>query len=231
MKCPNCDHDNPKGLWECEECGANFEKSTRSAGRRNSTDLFSNLSSCFISGISYFLITVLIALTIGAVAVFNCTFDVPDVPQEGYPAQILTIWENIDNLQKTKCADTGYAGESKEKEIGESLKSDTVEEGKQDSAICGQPSIRFEPAGGTIGTTFEIFLEGFSVNDEIKTCWYYPSGELINCAEIDADENGFRKTVYWSEEDDPPGEYRMEAKGKCSEANAAWFNANPGNEP
>lgn len=184
MKCPNCDHDNPEWLFLCEECGANFKKSAKSFRSRNSSDFFSNLSSCFLSCISYFLIALLITLTIGAVAIFNCMFDVPNAPEKSYPAQIMTIWEKIDNLQKAKCSDIGYAGESEGKELVENQESDTVEEGKQDSAMCGQPSIRFEPAGGTIGATFEIFLEGFSENDVIEACWYYPYGVMINCAEL-----------------------------------------------
>lgn len=49
--------------------------------------------------------------------------------------------------------------------------------------------------------------------------------------ELDADETGYRKTVFWSEEDDPPGEYRMEAKGDCSEADAVWLIEATENEP
>jgi len=207
----------------CEECGANFEKSAKPSRSRSSSDLFSYLSSCFTSCISYFLIALLIALTISAIAVFNCLFDVPEVPEQGYPVQILDLWEKIDNLQEDMCVDIGYASESEEKGIEELQESDIVEGNVQETETCGHPSIRFEPVGGTIGTQFEIFLEGFSANDEIEACWYYPSGELINCAELDADENGFRKTTYWSEENDPPGEYLMEAKGECSKAEAAWF--------
>ena len=162
----------------------------------------------------------LITLTIGAVAVFNCMFDVPEAPEQGYPVQILDLWEKIDNLQEDKCADTGYPGESV-----------IVGGNGQGTETCGHPSIRFEPAGGTLDTKFEIFLEGFSENDGIEACWYYPSGELVNCAELDADKNGFHRTTYWSEENDPPGEYRMEAKGECSEADAVWFIEAPGNEP
>lgn len=231
MKCPYCDHDNPNGLWICEDCGANFQKSAKSSRSRSSSDLFSNLSSCFTSCISYFLVALLIALTIGAVAVFSCTFDVPEAPEQGYPVQILDLWEKIDNLQKEKCVDVGFAGEIEEKGIEEIHDSDIVGENGKETETCGFPSIRFEPVGGTIGTQFDIFLEGFSANDEIEACWYYPSGELINCAELDANENGFRKTSFWSEENDPPGEYRMEAKGECSEADAVWLIEAPGNEP
>lgn len=170
MKCPYCDHDNPNGLWICEDCGKNFQKSAKSSRSRSSSDLFSNLSSCFTSCISYILVVLLIALTIGAVAVFNCTFDVPEAPEQGYPVQILDLWQKIDNLQKAKCVDIGYAGELEEKGIEELDDSDIVEGNVQETETCGHPSIHFEPVGGTIGTQFEIFLEGFSANDEIEAC-------------------------------------------------------------
>ena len=65
-------------------------------------------------------------------------FDVPNAPEKGYPAQIMTIWEKIGNLQKAKCSDIGYAGESEGKELVKNQESDTVEEGKQDAAICAR---------------------------------------------------------------------------------------------
>ena len=49
-----------------------------------------------------------------------------------------------------------------------------------------------------------------------------PDESLINCTDLDADENGDRKTRFLSEKNDPTGIYSMEAVGACSRAEAIW---------
>jgi len=222
MICPNCNHDNPEGARQCEECGADFGKTVQFPRHRESTGIFSSLTSCITSCLSYVLIALLVGITVAAVALFNCIFNFPEAPKEGYPEQILTLWEKIDNLQKSKCEKSGFAGESEKTGTPEERPTEIFEETAEEESMCGQPRIRFEPSAGTISATFDIYLDGFSANDSIQACWYYPSGELINCAELQSDKNGYRKTTFWSEKSDPAGEYRMEAQGVCSEAEATW---------
>jgi hypothetical protein len=147
---------------------------------------------------------------------------VPDAPEEGYPEFILTAWEEVDAMQKERCADKDPADEPGTKEVLEDPRIQTEVEAEEEVPVCGQPTIRIEPTIGEIGTTFDIFLEGFSANDEIEACWYFPDESLINCADLDADENGYRKTWFWSEKNYPTGVYSMEAVGACSRAEAIW---------
>jgi len=227
MVCPNCNHDNPEGAQKCEECGANFEKSIKASQIRDRSGLVSNISACLTSIVSYFLIALLIALTIAAVFVFNCVYNVPPAPEQGYHEKILELWQKINEIQEEKCIDIGYAGEKEGKGIGENFESAEVESEGQSPEACGEPNIRFEPENGTLETRFDIFLEGFSTDDLVDACWYYPSGEMINCVKLDVDENGFRKTAYWSEENDPIGEYSMQAAGQCSRAEIFFLIESP----
>lgn len=220
MICPNCGHKNPGGLTNCEECGADFGKSSKAA--KSDKGLFSNLTTCFTSCLSYFLIAVLIAATIVFVALFNCIFNLPDLPDREYPAIFVRLWNEIDSRQQARCADSGYAEEAEPTEPVPQEIPENKAEPIEEAVMCGQPTIRIEPANGSVGATFTIILEGFSPSDQIEACWFYPSGEIINCAELDADSSGFRKTTFWSETNDPPGDYRMEAKGQCSEASTVW---------
>ena len=105
MICPNCRHKNPDGTKECEECGANFEKTVTSREKRSSVDVISSSTSCLTTLFSYTIIAVLIALTIAAVLIFNCKYALPPAPEEGYPAPILSIWEYANEMQVERCPD------------------------------------------------------------------------------------------------------------------------------
>jgi hypothetical protein len=110
MRCPNCDHNNPKDARICGYCGADFDKTSKANQRRVRRGAFGSLAATLTGCFSYTVILLLILTTIAAVAVFNCLFDVPEAPQEGYSPTILTIWEAIDTRQIEKCSDIGFEG-------------------------------------------------------------------------------------------------------------------------
>ena len=87
---------------------------------------------------------------------------------------------------------------------------------------CARGTITFSPWNAAAGSTFDISLEGFSANETLHACWYYPSGSLVNCTDLEVDENGRRDTVYWSESDEPSGVYRMEVEGECVTVSTEW---------
>lgn len=222
MYCRNCGHESPEGVMICEECGADFSKRLDIPETREPSPGTSRSSSCLFNIIGYLIIFLLVGLAIAAVAVFTCFLDVPEAPAEGYPEFILTIWGEVDAMQKERCAEKGGAGGPDAKEAVEEDPRVQLEIEAEEEPACGQPTIRIEPTIGVVGTTFDIFLEGFSTNDEIEACWYFPDESLINCADLDADENGDKKTRFWSEKNDPTGIYSMEAVGACSRAEAIW---------
>ena len=110
MRCPNCDYQNPQGTRKCENCSANFDKTSKANLRRVRRGAFGSLLSTLTGCFSYAIILLLIVATIVAVAVFNCIFDVPEVPEEGYSQTVLTIWEEVDSMQLEKCSDIGFPG-------------------------------------------------------------------------------------------------------------------------
>ena len=221
MYCRNCGHESPEGMMKCEECGADFSKRLDFPETREPSPEISRSSSCLFNAIGYLIVFLLVGLAIAAAAVFICVLDVPDAPEAGYPEFILTIWEKVDAMQNERCTEED-AGGSDVKEAVEDPRVQLEMEEEEAEPVCGQPTIRIEPTIGVIGTTFDIYLEGFSANDEIEACWYFPDESLINCVDLDADENGYRKTRFWSEKNDPTGVYSMEAVGVCSRAEAIW---------
>jgi len=186
----------------------------------------------FVFKAIFFLI--LLGIILGAVWAYACVFKFPDLPEWNFPEKIVDVWEKITSLQRQQCSDLGYwFGEDATRHEKLMEASEVVEEGVEKPVVeesepqqCGSPSIRVEPPQGEIGSTFKIFLSGFSPNDKINTCWYYPDGEEINCTILDANEEGNRETTFWSESDDPPGEYGMNAVGVCSSVEITWIIGN-----
>jgi len=229
MRCPNCGHDNPKKNQLCEECGANFSKTAQADG---GTEASSFIITILRFIFKFLLFVLLLAIVLGGIWAFTCVFELPAAPEDGLPDFVIQGWQKVENIQHSQCANKQYwfgpnagnieeiLGEpSPETEHDEEISAEVP----QASEMCGHPSIHLEPASGPIGTTFEITLEGFSENDSIDACWYYPDGELINCAELVANIEGFRTTTFWSEPGDPAGKYRMETKGRCSEVEITWI--------
>ena len=191
-----------------------------------------SLGSClgFIFKTLFFLI--LLGIVLGFVWVYTCVFRMPNIPDIKLPPKVMDVWNQLFVLQEEQCGDMGYwFGEDAtrneniieknlqpENEGGEEVPQ--VETGEES---CGAPSINIEPVSGNVGDTFDIYLDAFSDGDDITACWFYPDGEKINCAELQAGEGGFRKTAFWSEEGDPSGKYTMTAKGKCSSAEITWM--------
>jgi len=110
MRCPNCDHQNPKEIQVCENCNANFEKTSRSNLRRIRRGVLGSFFALATRFFSSLIIITLILLTIASVGVFNCIFEVPEAPEDGYPLAIITIWESVSNMQLEKCEEIGFAG-------------------------------------------------------------------------------------------------------------------------
>jgi hypothetical protein len=209
--CPNCGHKNPINITKCEKCGETFN------GTSNELKILPenfipneerpNLKINILRNSFLFLILALIVLFSFT---YFCVVDIPNSPNNFSNNFILSFWEEINSWQSKKC-NTNIV------QLTKNILLTPTQEG------CTNPSIIINPENGTIGSTFIIYLNDFSKNDHIKACWYFPSGDLINCADLEADENGYRKTKFWSEIGNPPGNYKMEVIGKCSKATIYWM--------
>jgi len=220
MYCRNCGTENPEGVMICEECGADFSKRIEFSQSTDPGQSATRSSSCLGSLIGYAIVGVIFFAALAALVTFTCFINIPEAPDEGYPVLILSAWEKLDSIQTGRCPELI----STEKPIDVEEKADprvqTADE--KEAFSCGQPIITFDPTVGEIGTTFKIMLEGFSGNDQIEACWYFPDETLINCVDLEADENGNKVTKFWSESDDPAGIYTMKAVGSCSQAEEVW---------
>jgi len=87
---------------------------------------------------------------------------------------------------------------------------------------CTKGTITYSPTNAPAGSTFDISLDGFLANETVHACWYFPSGSLVNCSDLEVDENGHRDTYFWSEIDNPTGAYLMEVAGKCATVSVDW---------
>jgi len=212
MFCRKCGAQNPKNARRCIECGADLHKGydqpIEGAPKRRKTivSFLINLLCC--------------AVIVGMIAVaagYACLIEFPRLPTSKYPAFLVNGWSTLRVIQDRRCtfeqtAEIPVTG----------LPEAVVNEEADEESMCTNPAILFEPEGGGIGTEFAIFLNNFSPDDEIEACWYYPDGTVINCADLDADSKGNRITKFWSENDDVPGVYTMEAIGECSSAKAMF---------
>jgi len=230
MKCPNCAFDNQKNLNMCENCGEDLRtpfqpeyKSTSHMRSREKGKIGSFIGQVF-SGIFSFLVIIilliLIIATILVVLIIQCRLNIPISPEWDFlPKVVSNYWIWADDWQMEKCPTLTkgnyFFGEEplpKFDDEGELL----VE------SECSHASITFSPWSAPAGSSFEISLDGFSPNDTIDACWYYPSGALVNCIDLQADEEGHRDTLYWSNSTGPIGKYLMEAQGQCSFASVEW---------
>ncbi len=230
MKCPNCYFDNQKNNNVCEKCGEDLyppfqpeykitpSTSTRRQRRFGSfiERLFSDIFSC----LSYIIILLLIAFTILAVLIFQCRLNIPILPGWDFLPQIMiNYWGWADDWQMDRCPKLTegnyFFGDKPMPKFDD--EGDLVIEPE-----CEQATITFSPWSAPVGSSFEISLDGFSPNDTIHACWYYPSTTLVNCTDLESDEDGHRDTMYWSSSTDPIGTYHMEAQGQCSEASVEW---------
>jgi len=230
MRCPNCFFDNQKNTNVCESCGEDLyplfqpEYKIRSnAGTRRQGKFWAfigQLLSGILSCLTTMIVLSLIMIAILALLIYLCHLNIPIPPRWDFmPKNVISYWNWADDWQVEKCPTLTEGNYFFGKEPlprfddeGELL----VE------SEYSQASITFSPWSAPAGSSFEISLDGFSANDTIHACWYYPSGALVNCTDLKADENGHRDTLYWSNSAGPVGKYLMEAQGQYTSASAEW---------
>ena len=238
MKCPNCGFNNRENAKVCENCGEVFQPnpqsqdiseeeltpSSREFWREGSIGGF---ISWFFSAILSFLASVFILLiVIGIllrVLVYQCRLNIPIPPDWDFlPEVVIYYWNWADEWQMKHCPDLiegnyFFGSEPLLTFISQEENAESIQ-----TPECAPGSITFSPWSAPAGTTFGISLDGFAPNETIHACWYFPSSALVNCANLIADNQGHRETVYWSEDLDPIGEYRMDAHGACATASVKW---------
>ena len=235
MKCPNCGYVNSDKIIVCEKCSADFSKMVQSKSLKTPTSFLFRFLYIILKALLFLL---LLGIVIGGVLAFTCVYEVPAPPEKGLPDFVIQVWKQIEGIQNGQCIGKEYwvgpnAGNIEEI-LGKispvyELEENIPESSESNMYTCEKSTIYFNPESGSIGDTFEILMEGFPTGDAIEACWYYPDGTLINCVELKMDENGTRKTKFWSEKNDPPGEYRMTAEGSCPAIGYTWTVVNEDN--
>lgn len=179
--------------------------------------LISSIFSCLM----YIIFLILIVLTILVILIFQCRLNIPIPPQWNFlPNTVVNYWEWADDWQMSRCPEL----EEGNYILGGEPLPVFDEEGEiiPIPTACVEGSITFSPWNASAGSTFDISLDDFSANETLHACWYYPSGSLVNCVNLEVDENGHRETTYWSENDEPTGVYRMEVDGECASVSTEW---------
>jgi hypothetical protein len=230
MKCPNCYFDNQKNINVCENCGEdlyppsqpenNITPNTGYRRKRGFGFFIGKLFSGIFSFLGYIIVLLLITIAILAVLIFQCRLNIPLPPAWDFlPKVVISYWNWADDWQMEQCPDLNknnyFFG-------SEPLPKFDNEGNLVIEPECGQAAITFSPWSAPAGSIFEISLDSFSPNDTVHACWYYPSTALVNCTDLETDNEGHRDTKYWSSSTDPTGTYRMEAQGQCSSASVEW---------
>lgn len=235
MKCPNCFFDNRENVKICEQCGEIFqpalepednpEELTGSASKKfRRKGRLGRFISGFFSAIFSFLITIFILLLVITillgVLVYQCRLNIPIPPEWDFlPKVVVFYWNWVDEWQMGRCPDL-----TMENKIFDSELIPIFDEQVEDTVAseCAPGSITFSPWSAAAGATFDISLDGFAPKETIRACWYYPSSALVNCTDLESDDQGHRETIYWSSSTDPVGQYRMDAQGECTSASVEW---------
>lgn len=230
MRCPNCFFDNQKNANVCESCGEDLyspsqsEYKIRSNAGYHRQGKFGSFIGQLLSGIfsclTYIIILLLVVIAILAALIYQCYLNIPIPPEWDFlPKNVISYWNWADDWQMERCPTLtkGNYFFGKEPLPRFDKEGELLVESEYN-----QVSITFSPWSAPAGSSFEISLDGFSPNDTIHACWYYPSGALVNCADLETDEEGHRDTLYWSNSTDPIGKYLMEAQGQCASASVEW---------
>jgi len=226
MKCPNCNFDNQKNVSICENCGEDFfapfqpEYKIRQNTGYHLSSFIGRLLSGIFSCLTYIIILTLVITTILAVLIYQCHLNIPILPGWDFlPKNVISYWNWADDWQTERCPKLTEGNYF----FGEEPLTRFDNEGELlVESEYGQASITFSPWSAPSGSSFEISLDGFSPNDTIHACWYYPSGALVNCTDLEADKDGHRDTLYWSNSTSPVGKYLMEAEGQFASASVEW---------
>ena len=235
MKCPNCYFENRENVKVCENCGEIFqpdlesqdipEELTRSGPKKyrqkgRLVRIISGLFSAIFSFLFSMLMLLLLIIVLLGVIVYQCRLNIPIPPGWNFLPKVVThYWNWVDEWQMERCQDLA--------EGNNFLGSELLPKLDEQSEVfltpeCAPASITFSPWSAPAGTTFDISLDGFTPNETIHACWYYPSSALVNCSDLESDDQGHRETVYWSDGTDPIGQYRMDAQGECASASVEW---------
>ena len=230
MKCPNCSFDNQNNAKVCESCGEDLYhpfqpeyKIRANAGTHRPGNFGSfiwRLLSDIFSCLTTMIVLSLIISAILAVLIYQCHLNIPILSRWDFlPKKVISYWNWADDWQMERCPTLTEGNYF----FGEEPLPRFDNEGELlVESEYSQASITFSPWSAPSGSSFEISLDGFSPNDTIHACWYYPSGSLVNCTNLEADEDGHRDTLYWSNSTDPIGKYLMEAQGQSVSASAEW---------
>ena len=233
MKCPICYFENTYNVNVCEKCGADLRASLNpqqaaynnpNPGNREQNRFLAwagRQFSSFFSCVMYIIFLIFFILIILTILAFQCRLNIPIPPRWDFlPNSVINYWEWADDWQMSRCPDL----EEGNYILGDEPLPVFDEEGEiiTPPTACAGGTITFSPWNAATGSTFDISLDGFSANEILNACWYYPSGSLVNCTDLEVDENGHRDTVYWSESDEPTGIYRMEVDGECATVSTEW---------
>ena len=230
MRCPNCFFDNQKNVNVCESCGEDLFPPSQpeyriraNAGYRwqgKFGSFIGRLLSSIFSCLTCIIVLLLAILTILAALIYLCHLNIPVPPRWDFlPKNAISYWNWADDWQTERCP--------KLTEGNYFFGENPLPKFDKDGELLVEPensqaSITFSPWSAPAGSSFEISLDGFSANDTIHACWYYPSGALVNCTDLEANEEGHRGTLYWSNSTCPIGKYLMEAQGQRAFASAEW---------
>ena len=235
MKCPNCYFDNQKNKNVCENCGSDLQppqplpvsavdpaltpRATRMArpGGGGGSRLLHAIWRFFagiLNFILYFAVIIICAAAILFVLIWQCRVNVPIAPNwEFMPKIAANYWNWLDGWQMKRCPDLTpnnyFFGDEPVPAFDESGELVFAPE-------CGPAVITFNPPSAPAGTTRNISLEGFMPEETVKACWFFPSGKLENCIDLQTDADGAAETVYFSDKSFPSGEYRMEVVDSCA---------------
>ena len=238
MKCPNCYQENDKGRATCHNCGEDLTKispdynpeedftpkETVSQPKKRAPSRFFRFIGRLIAGIFNFILYVVVLIVciaaVMAVLFYQCRVNIPIPPDwEILPKVVVNYWNWADEWQMERCPkltpDNYFFGNEpipKFDEEGELIL----------EPECADAVITFDSWNAPAGTTFTISLDNFKPGETVEACWYYPSNALNNCATLTMDENGHEETVYFSSDQDPRGEYRMEVSGECPLVSTEW---------
>jgi len=158
-------------------------------------------------------VIIICAAAILFVLLWQCRVNLPVAPNWSFmPKIVANYWNWLDDWQMKRCPDLTpdnyFLGDEPVPAFG--ADGDLIFQPE-----CGEAAITFTPESAPAGSTFTISLDHFTPDSTLKSCWYFPSTKLENCADLDTDEDGHRDTAYFSDANSPTGTYLMEVEDEC----------------